>query len=129
MALAEDLTRIAALAARHGDVTGVLAAELTDDRRLYLVSFGGDDDHRGWLVLDDQGTVVEERDDVRAAASIIAMSELVAELAGAGDAPRLATPAYLDEVGGGVTDSLPGTTGVVQSFVEDVVRRYLAPLG
>jgi hypothetical protein len=128
MALADDLARIAALAAPHGDVVGVLAAEPTDDRRLYLVAFAGDDDRR-WLVLDDDGRVIGRRDEVRAAASIIAMSELVAELAGAGEEPRVATPAYLDEAGGRVTDSLPGATGVVQAFVEDVLRRYLAPLG
>ena len=128
MALADDLVRIATLAAPYGDVAGVLAAAPTDDRRLYLVAFGEDDD-RGWLVLSEEGEIIERRDDVRAAASIVAMSELVAELAGADDEPRLATPAYLDEVGGGVTDSLPGATSVVQAFVEDVLRRYLAPLG
>jgi hypothetical protein len=128
MALADDLARIASLAAQYGDVGGVLAAEPTDDRRLYLVAFGSDDD-RGWLVLDDDGRIVEGRDEVRAAASIVAMSELVAELAGVDDEPRLAKPAYLDEVGGEVTDSLPGATGVVQAFVEDVLRRYLGPLG
>jgi hypothetical protein len=128
MALADDLARIAAVAAAHGEVSGVLAAEPADGLRLYLVAFG-EDDGRGWLVFDDAGAVVEQRDEVRSAASIVAMNELVAELAGADDQPRLATPTYLDEAGSGVSDSLPGATGVVQAFVEDVLRGYLAPLG
>jgi hypothetical protein len=128
MALGDDLARIASEASSHGAVAGVLAAEPMDGRRLYLVAFGGDDD-RGWLVLDDGGAIVAQRDDVRAAASIVAMSELVAELSGTEDEPRLATPGYLDEVGAGVTEALPGSTGVVQAFVDDVVRRYLVPLG
>jgi hypothetical protein len=128
MALAEDLTRIAGIAAAHGAVTGVLAAEPADGVRVYLVAYG-EGDERGWLVLDDAGAVVERRDDVRSAASIVAMSELVAELSGAEEQPRLATPGYLDEAGSGVSDSLPGATGVVQAFVQDVLRGYLAPLG
>jgi hypothetical protein len=128
MALDDDLARIAGLAAGHGRVTAVLAAEPARGLRLYVVAFG-DGDERRWLVLDDSGHVVETRDDVRDAASIVAMSELTAELAGAEDAPRLASPAYLDEVGPAVADALRSATGVVEAFVEDVLSGYLVPLG
>jgi hypothetical protein len=128
MALADDLGRIAGVAAAHGEVAGVLAAEPSEGVRLYLVAFMNGEERR-WLVLDDSGAVVERRDDVRSAASIVAMSELVAELSGAEEQPRIATPGYLDEAGSAVSDSLPGATGVVQAFVQDVLRGYLAPLG
>ena len=128
MGLADDLARIAALAGAHGEVTGVLAAEPARGLRLYLIAYG-EGESRQWLVLDESGHVVETRDDVRDAASIIALSELTAELAGADEGPRLATPEYLDEVGIEVSDALRGTTGVVEAFVDDVLRGYLVPLG
>lgn len=88
MALGEDLERIAAVAAAHGHVTGVLAAEPGRGRRLYLVALGEGDD-RQWLVLDDRGEPVERRDDVRDVASIVAMCELAGDLAGGGDLETL----------------------------------------
>lgn len=131
MALDDDLVRIAALARSHGEVTAVLAAEPARGIRLYLVAFGDGDDRR-WVVLDDEGGVVQRRDDVRDAASIVAMSELVAELAGAAEEPRLATPGYLDETAAvaarELADAIRSTTGVVEAFVEDVLRGYLVEL-
>jgi hypothetical protein len=88
MTLAEDLARIAGAAAAHGDVTGVLAAEPGGGRRFYLVAYGGDDD-RSWLLLDRDGAPVERREDVRDAASIVAMCELAGDLAGGGDLEQL----------------------------------------
>jgi hypothetical protein len=88
MALADDLERIAASASKLGTVAGVLAAEPGGGRRYYLVAFGAEDE-RGWVVLDDQGVVVERRDDVRDAASIVAMCELAGDLAGGGDLETL----------------------------------------
>jgi hypothetical protein len=128
MALEEDLVRIAGLASPRGDVTAVLAAEPASGLRLYLVAFG-DGDGRRWIVLDDTGHVVETRNDVRDVASIVAISELTAELAGLDDEPRLATPAYLDEAGSAVSESLRGSTGIVEAFVQDVLSGYLVDLG
>ena len=88
MALADDLTRIAAVASAHGEVSGVLAAEPTGGRRVYLVALGPDEARR-WLLLDDDGGVVTRRDDVRDAASIVAMCELAGDLAGGGDLEQL----------------------------------------
>jgi len=88
MALADDLERIAGVASAHGDVVGVLAAEPATGLRLYLVALETGDERR-WAVLDDAGMVVGRRDDVRDAASIVAMCELSAELAGGGDLERL----------------------------------------
>jgi hypothetical protein len=130
MGLGDDLTRIAAQAAAHGDVSAVLAAEPARGERLYLVAFGGEDDRR-WLVLDDAGAVVDRRDDVRDAASIVAMVEVVADVAGAPDEPRLATPAYLDETAATLPEivgAVRSSTGIVDAFVKDVVRGYLVEL-
>jgi hypothetical protein len=177
MALDDDLDRIAAQAAEHGQVAGVLAAEPALARRFYLVALGGDDVRR-WAVLDDDGRVVEKREDIRDVASIVAMCELAEELAGGGDLeqlraqlaqvriveqppgieeaeeaalalertigapPRVATPAYLDEVGAATvvleralgemsspfSDAIRGATGAVDAFVKEVERDYLVPL-
>ena len=87
MGLADDLERIAGAAAAHGQVTAVLAAEPASALRRYLVAFDGE--ARRWLVLDDAGTVVTLRDEVRDTASIVAMCELAEDLAGGGDLEQL----------------------------------------
>jgi hypothetical protein len=88
MALTDDLERIAAAATPHGAVTGVLAAEPSRGRRLYLVALGPEDARR-WLVVDDAGVPVERRDEVRDTASIVALCELAADVAGGGDLEQL----------------------------------------
>ena len=88
MALADDLVRIAEAAGAHGPVLAVLAAEPAAAYRLYLVALGPDDARR-WVVLDDEAAVVTQRDDVRDAASIVALCELAEDLAGGGDLEQL----------------------------------------
>jgi hypothetical protein len=88
MALADDLVRVAAAARAHGPVLAVLAAEPAAGYRLYLVALGPEDARR-WAVLDDEASVVTRRDDVREAASIVALCELAEDLAGGGDLERL----------------------------------------
>src|SRR4051812_26686898 len=90
MALAEDLERVAAAAAEHGEVAAVLAAEPASGRRTYLVALGGEEARR-WVVLDDAGALVDRREDVRDTASIVAMCELAEDLAGGGDLEQLRT--------------------------------------
>jgi hypothetical protein len=138
MALSDDLERAAAAAAAHGTVTAVLAAEPADGTRRYVVALG-DGEERRWLVLDGAGNPVTRREDVRDAASIVAMAELAADVAGAfgleaGAEPRLATPGLLDELGAaaagneGFTGALRAGTPAVQEFVKDVERGYALPL-
>jgi hypothetical protein len=177
MGLTEDLERIAAVASALGEVTGVLAAEPAGGRRVYLVALG-EDDRRRWVVLDDDGQPVDRREDVRDAASIVAMCELAEDLAGGGDLealrahltqlrivenppgidgaeeaalalertigapPRVATPAFLDDVGAATialeralgdvsspfAEALRAGTAAVDEFVRDVERRYPVPL-
>ena len=90
MALGEDLERIAGAASAHGEVTGVLAAEPARGRRFYLVALGADESRR-WVVLGDDGQPIDAREDVRDTASIVAMCELAADLAGGGDLEQLRT--------------------------------------
>jgi hypothetical protein len=88
MALADDLERIAGLAASYGPVTGVLAAEPTGGARSYLVALG-DDVERSWLVVGDAAEPADDRELVREVASIVVMCELAGDLAGGGDLERL----------------------------------------
>jgi hypothetical protein len=120
-----EIEQIAAAAAAHGNVTGVLAAESAAGRRSFLVAYG-EDERRQWLVLDEQAIPLSDRTTVREVASLVAMVEIAAELAGAEDEARLASPSYLDTVG---TAELSAATGVVEAFVNDVERGYKLPLG
>jgi hypothetical protein len=103
MALTDDLVRIAAAAAPHGSVSAVLAAEPADGVRRYLVALG-EEDAPHWLVLDDAGAPVARRNEVRDAASIVAICELAVDAAAAvgvavGEPPHVASPGFLDEIG------------------------------
>ncbi|HWB23711.1 MAG TPA: hypothetical protein VG652_12595 [Gaiellaceae bacterium] len=88
MALTDDLERIAAVVAAHGEVAGVLAAEPSAGGRVYLVAFG-QEDALEWLVVDDQAEPVTGRTAVRDVASIVVMCELAGELAAGGDLDEL----------------------------------------
>jgi hypothetical protein len=87
--LQDDLDRIAAAAAAHGDpeesVAAVLATEPEPGVRVYLCAFHGADGFRSWLALDAAGAPVTRRADLRAAVSIAALCEVAADAAGGGD--------------------------------------------
>jgi hypothetical protein len=180
VALSDDLERVAAIAqgfAADGErLSGVLAAEPSPGRRVYVCSFDASGNGaRGWLALDDDGRPLDRRADVRDAVSIVAMCELAADTAGGGDleelrtqllelrlrenppgideaeeaalaleraigaGARLATTAYLDEIGratarleqalghdGGspFAAAMKEAMGAVQTLVADVERTY-----
>lgn len=87
MVPAEELEQAALAAGAHGEVSGVLAAEARPGRRVYLVAFGESEPE--WLALDADGAVLDRRDEVRDAASIVAMCELAADVAGGGHLEEL----------------------------------------
>ena len=87
MTLDDDLVAAAAAASSQGDVTGVLAAEPSPGRRLYLVALAGDPAR--WLVVGSDGRLLEHREDVRSVASIVALCELAEDVAGGGDLAAL----------------------------------------
>ena len=90
MALQDDLDRIAEAAASYADdgeqVSAVLAAESPD--RVYLCAYRGGD-QISWLVLDNRGEPITDRGEVRAAASLVALTEVAEESAGGGELDEL----------------------------------------
>lgn len=91
MTVAEDVTRIAEVAAGFAEpgeeVAGELVAE-TLGRRVYLCVFESAEG-RSWLGLDDSGQPLTDRRLVREAASISALCEVAEESAGGGHLPEL----------------------------------------
>jgi hypothetical protein len=91
--LADELQRIAGLAAAHADpgdaVSGVIAAEPEEGRRVYLVAYDGGDGFRSWLALDADGTTVTSRRQLREAVTVAALCELASDAAGGGDLDAL----------------------------------------
>ena len=91
--LLADLERIAAAAVafapEQGSVSAVLAAEPTPGLRGYLCAFEAPDGSRSWLVLDDEGSPVAERRDVKDVVSIAALCEIAEESAVGGDLDEL----------------------------------------
>jgi hypothetical protein len=92
MGLREDLDGVAAAAAEYAspgeELAGVVPAEPEPGARSYLCAFTSGDE-RTWLVLDDQGRPVTDRDRIRRTVSIIATSELAEESAGGGELEEL----------------------------------------
>jgi hypothetical protein len=92
MGLREDLDHAAAAAARFvgpgEQLAGVVPAEPDPGERSYLCAFRVGDE-RTWLVLDDEGNRVTDRDRIRRVVSIIAICELAEESAGGGELEEL----------------------------------------
>lgn len=107
-ALADELERIAALAAAHGDpgdtVSAVIATEPSAGMRVYLCAFDGTDGLRSWLALNAEGTALVERRELRDAVTVAVLCELAADAAGGGDLDALIV--RLAELR--ATDSPPG---------------------
>ena len=92
VALKDDLDRAAAAAAQFAgageELVGVVPAEAEPGERTYLCAYAAGEE-RSWLVLDDRGEPVTDRDMVRRTVSIVAMAELAEESAGGGDLGEL----------------------------------------
>ncbi len=92
MALREDLDRAAAaaadFAAQGEELAGVVPAEPEPGERSYLCAFQSGEE-RTWLVIDDEGNPVADRDRIRRVVSIIAICELAEESAGGGELEEL----------------------------------------
>lgn len=93
VALADELERIAALAASHADpgdvVSAVIPTEPEPGRRVYLCAFDGADGYRSWLAVDADGNAVTDRRDLREAVTVAVLCEVAAESAGGGDLDAL----------------------------------------
>jgi hypothetical protein len=131
-----DLRRTAEAAAVFAsdgeELVGIVPAEPAGGLRLYVCAYGREEEAT-WLVLDATGVPVEDRTLVRDAVSIAALCEVAEEAAGIDpDAPRIASPAYLDELGAASGPELGGAvksaTGTVDELLRDVERGYKLPL-
>lgn len=121
-----------AYAADGEDLVGIVPAEPANGLRLYVCAYGKDDEAT-WLVLDATGVPVEERALVRDAVSIAALCEVAEEAAAVEpDGPRIASPAYLDELGSvagpELASAVKGATGTVEELLREVERGYKRPL-
>lgn len=127
MAVSEDVSRIAGVAAQHRapgqQVVAVLAVETAVGERLYLAAFAAGDDHREWLALDHDGAPVTSRERVREAASIAALVEVAEEaVERVAEGPRVASLAYLDSIGG--DSSIAGALPAIEELTHDVESNY-----
>jgi hypothetical protein len=127
VALSDDVSRIAAVAATHAApgqaVAAVLAVESATGERLYLSAFADAAGNQEWLALTDDGAPVTSRERVREAASIAALVEIAEEAAEhIDDAQRVASLAYLDSIGG--DSSLAAALPAVDELTRDVETHY-----
>jgi hypothetical protein len=139
MALDQELRRIAEAAvtycAEGEELVGIVPAEPAVGVRVYVCAYR-DDEVASWLVLDADGTPVEDRALVKDTVSIAALYELAEEAADTGPEaePRIATPALLDSLGASVEDhagfleAMKRATGTVDELVRDVERGYKVSL-
>lgn len=130
MSLDDDLARAAETAAGFAApgerLEAVLAAEPASGQRVYLCSFTGDAG-RTWLALGGDDVPLTSRAEVREAASIAALCEIADEFAGVETAPRLATPAYLDELAAGNAElgrALAAALPTIESLTLEVESTY-----
>ena len=93
MALAEELERIAELAASHAGpedvVSAVIPTEARPGRTVYLCAFDDADGYRSWLALDGEAAAVTDRKELREAIAIAALCEVAADAAAGGDLDEL----------------------------------------
>lgn len=94
-ALADELERIAALAAGHaraGDiVSAVIPTESFPGKRVCLCAFDDADGYRSWLALDGDGRAVTGRRELRDAVTVAVLCEIATDAAGGGDLDDLIT--------------------------------------
>jgi len=132
MALSEDVSRIAVVAAGHAspgeEVAAVLAVESAAGERIYLTAYDDADGGRMWLALAGDGVPVTSRQRVREAASIAAMVEIAEEAAELEEPaePRVASLPYLDSLGAG--SEIAGGLPAVEELMLDVETNYKLPL-
>jgi hypothetical protein len=136
VALDEELRRAAeaavAYAADGEELAGIVPAEPGLGIRAYVCAFGVPG-QTTWLVLDADGSPVEDRSLVHEAVAIAGLCELAEAAAGVEpEQARVASPALLDSLGAGGGPALAGAlqqaTETVDELVRDVERNYKRPL-
>ena len=135
MSLSEHVGRIAEVAARYAapgeELAAVLPVEPASGERIYLCAFVQADGTQSWLALDDEGSPLTDRALIRDAASIAALVEIAEESAAMSleDEPRVASPAYLDSLGGAtangdVAGALQSALPAIDELTRDLELNY-----
>lgn len=132
MALSEDVSRIAGVAAQYRSpgqqVVAVLTVETAAGERVYLAAFADAEGQQEWLALDHEGDPVTSRERVREAASIAALVEVAEDAAEhVSEGPRVASLTYLDAIGG--DSSIAAALPAVEELTRDVEQHYKLELG
>ena len=137
MALEDELEAIAERARAHAadgeELAAVIPAEPAEGVRVYLCAFAAGD-ARSWLALNADARPLTDRSLLRDAVSIAAMCELADELSGApdDDEPRVASPAYLDEIAAAgspaLAESLKQGTLAVEGLMAEVESTHKVEL-
>jgi hypothetical protein len=136
MALDRELRRIAEAAVTYcsdgEELVGIIPAEPAIGVRLYVCAYR-DGEETSWLVLSSDGDPIEDRALVNDAVSIAALCEVAEDAAGTElNAPRVASPALLDELGAAagpeVAAAFRTTADTVTELLGDVQRGYKRPL-
>jgi hypothetical protein len=127
VALSEDVSRIAGVAAQHRtpgqQVAAVLAVETAAGERVYLAAFADPEGRQEWLAFDHDGLPVTSRERVREAASIAALVEVAEDaVERVAEGPRVASLPYLDSIGGDAT--IAGALPAVEELTRDVEQHY-----
>jgi hypothetical protein len=135
--LNDELEAIAETARSHvadgEQLAVVIPAEPAKGMRVYLCAFEAGE-ARSWLALSAEGEPVTDRSVVRDAVSIAALCELADELSGAPDdvEPRVASPAYLDEIAAAGSPALAETlkegTLAVEGLLSEVESTHKVEL-
>ena len=107
MSLTDELEQIARDAQAYADdgeeLAAVIPAEPAQGVRVFLCAFSAGGEGRSWIALRPGGNAVLDRSLLRDAVSIAALCELAEDYADGVDAieeaPRVASPAYLDAIG------------------------------
>jgi hypothetical protein len=135
VSLSEEVGRTAEAAARYAapgeELAAILPVEPASGERVYLCAFVQADGMQSWLAFDGRGAPLTNRTLIRDAASIAALVEIAEESAAipTGDEPRLASPAYLDSLGGAaangdVAGALQGALPAIDELTRDLELNY-----
>jgi hypothetical protein len=127
VALSEDVSRIAAVAAQYRtpgqQVVAVLTVETAAGERVYLAAYADAEGQQEWLALDHDAAPVTSRELVREAASIAALVEVAEDAADhVSEGPRVASLPYLDAIGG--DSSIAAALPAVEELTRDVEQHY-----
>jgi hypothetical protein len=148
VSLTEELGQIAAAARTYADdgeeLAAIIPAEPAHGVRVFLCAFSADDDERSWIALRPDGQAVLDRSLLRDAVSIAALCELAEDYADGleviEEAPRVASPAYLDAIGAAArqleegpgsrfTEGMKQGSVAVEGLTAEVESRYKLELG